>query len=400
MDRKIHKIIIITGYPFNRRDYDRFGIEYFRSKELEVEIWDISAILSKNVTDQLPVKDPTLLTDLRIFKKKEEIVKAILSIDNNSIINCFIEYSPRTVFIFRTISKQKIRYCVVEMASFPNPFPVQEWSIHRITQILKKAGSLKVPEIIGHILNKIQLNYYSLFGIAPASIVILGGERSSAGSSYPVDKATTRVWTHSFDYDIFLKNESETGDSHTGNGIFLDQYLPFHPEYHYFDVKPISPEKYYPGLCNFFTLLEKNMNSRIVIAAHPRSDYPDLPDYFCGRSIIKGETARLIRDSSFVIAHSSTAINFAILYRKPVLFLTTDELQKKVSGMDITGLFIPAIAAELGKLPINIDHTSGFSWEREMSVDTNAYLRYKNNYIKKEGTPEKYGWEIFYSCTQ
>lgn len=134
-----------------------------------------------------------------------------------------------------------------------------------------------------------------------------------------------------------------------------------------------------------------------MIAAHPRSDYPGKPDCFEGRSIIQGKTASLIRDSSFVIAHSSTAINFAVLYQKPVLFITTDELQKKVSGMDIIGLYIPAIAAELGKVPVNIDHISGFCWEREMAVDADAYHRYKNNYIKKEGTPEEPMWEIFYS---
>ena len=48
---------------------------------------------------------------------------------------------------------------------------------------------------------------------------------------------------------------------------------------------------------------------------------------FGGRELLQGETARLVNDSSLVIAHYSYAVNFAVLYRKPLIFLTTDELK-------------------------------------------------------------------------
>jgi hypothetical protein len=401
MDGKIHKIIFITDYPFNKRDYDRFGIELLRNHGLEIEIWDITTCLHKNFLDRLIVEDSVNFKGLRTFKENSEIVKTISSLDKGCIINCFIEYSLRTIFIFRTISKHKINYCVFGMVSFPSPYLIQNSIIGRIVSILKRGNSLKSKEIVEHILNKILLKYYFIFGIAPASIILLGGEKSTGSPSYPVNKTTIRLWTHYLDYDIYLQLKTEFNDFCKMNGVFLDEYLPLHPDFLYIGIEfPISPNNYYPKICNFFKTLEKNMDTTIVIAAHPKSDYDKAPDYFCGRTIIKGETARLVKESSFVIAHMSTSINFAVLYHKPIVFITTDDLQKQISGKYIPGLYIQTIASELGKLPINIDHLSGFNWDKEMEINEEAYLRYKNHYIKKPGTPEKPMWEIFYSYIQ
>jgi len=401
MDEKIKKIIVITDYPFNKRDYDRFGIELLRNQGLEVEIWDITSCIHRKFKDQLITEETVNFKDLRIFKEKCEIINAISFLDNECIINCFIEYSLRTFFIFRTISKHKINYCVFGMVSFPSPYPIQNSFIGRVVSIIKKGNSLKFKEILWHFLNKILLKYYFIFGIVPASIILLGGEKSTASPSYPVNKTTRRLWTHFPDYDIYLQHKTERNDSCKTTGVFLDEYLPFHPDFLYVGIEfPISPDDYYPKICNYFKIIEKNMNTQIVIAAHPRSDYNNSPDYFCGRTIIKGKTACLVKESSFVIAHMSTSINFAILYHKPIIFITTDDLQKLIWGKYIPGLYITAIASELGKIPINIDHVSGFNWDKEMEINEEAYLRYRNLYIKKQGTPEKSMWEIFSSYIQ
>lgn len=181
-------------------------------------------------------------------------------------------------------------------------------------------------------------------------------------------------------------------------GVFIDQYLPFHPDrlYHESDNQ-LAPYTYYSSLCNFFEIVEKNMRTRIIIAAHPKSDYDSKPDYFCGRDIIKGNTANLIKESSFVIAHASTSINFALLYFKPLIFITTDGIQKQNTGKNIMGLYISAVAASLDKTPINIDRITTFDWDKETQYNEEAYIRYINLYIKKLGSPDKPMWDIFYS---
>jgi hypothetical protein len=401
MDRK-KKVIVITAYPFNKRDYDRFGIELLRHRGLIVEIWDITSYLYKNFKDQLVEENPADFKGLKVFTDKKEIINAIATLDNDCLINCFFEYSIRSFAIFRTISKHGIDYCIFSGVTYPSLPPIRDSFIGRIGSLLKKGRALKIREIFNHVLNKILLEYYYLFGIAPASIhFVLGGDKSMGSVSYPVNETTIYLWAHYLDYDIFLQNKNDPVEQAKITGVFLDQYLPFHPDCLYMGSNfPLSPDDYYPKLCYFFDILEQKTKAEIVIAAHPKADYDHSPDYFCGRSIFKGDTLHLVRESSFVLAHSSTAIDFAVLYNKPLLFLTTDDLEKMVSGKNIIGVDILAMSSELGKIPLNMDHVSGIDWENAMKVDVEIYRQYRDHYIKKQGTPEKQSWDIFSSFIQ
>ena len=62
------------------------------------------------------------------------------------------------------------------------------------------------------------------------------------------------------------------------------------------------------------------------------------------------------------MAHWSNAIQMGILLKKPILFLTTRELQndKRLSSM------INAFADSLGKTVINVDEPLNIDWEKEL----------------------------------
>ena len=104
-----------------------------------------------------------------------------------------------------------------------------------------------------------------------------------------------------------------------------------------------------------------------------------------------GRTAELIRDCEAVVCHDSTAVQFAVLLAKPVIFVTTDELMNTYEGRSIA-----KIAAELGKSPVNLDGTElqSVDWSKEMQVDAVKYAAYKAKYIKTAGSPEIPLWDI------
>ncbi|MEO8033631.1 MAG: hypothetical protein ABI837_04315, partial [Acidobacteriota bacterium] len=129
---------------------------------------------------------------------------------------------------------------------------------------------------------------------------------------------------------------------------------------------------------------------RVVIAAHPRADYADRSHIFGDREIVRGETAALVRDADLVLAHCSTAVNFAALERKPVLFLTSDSLERHV----IHGSAVPVVAGLFSKTPVNIDHVGQVDWQDERTVDGQAYDSYIAKYIKAKGTPERLCWDL------
>ena len=86
--------------------------------------------------------------------------------------------------------------------------------------------------------------------------------------------------------------------------------------------------KYFKEMNDFFEIIEKKFNLEVVIALHPNCFIKNYSKFFSNRKCIKFNTARLVKSSLFVFSHaSSTAINFAIIYRKPLIYIITDEMK-------------------------------------------------------------------------
>jgi len=391
----ITKIIILTDYPVNRRDYDRFGVERLHKNGFEVEIWDLTIVLHKNFSSHETLPG-SLDTRVRLFYDKRQIISKISSLGQDCMMNCFIDFGPATFFLFRALSRRKIPYSVFQMVSFPLPVIPSRGLLSSFSGLIKKITALKISSIYYHIGKMTLLRYYRAFGISPAAIVITAGTKSLEIRNYPVGNDTRFLWAHAFDYDLFLEEKETRVPDDQPTAVFLDEYYPFHPDFSYLGIaNPFSPNTYYPKICAFFSYLEKEFGVKIIIAAHPRSNYENLPNYFEGRDVIKGETIRLVKESRFVISHMSTAINFAILYRKPMLFITMDKLQERNVGVFIPGYYIRAIASELHTEPINLDDKQNTSIIQIPDPDITAYSRYQSKYIKKEGTPEIPLWDIY-----
>ena len=374
--------------------YSTFGIETLIKNDFLVEVWDFSTFLYGEFEEQEVMSVHHGKFKYNRFTNKSEIEDSLSHLTRSDFVNCFIGFSHQTLFIYKILSKKNIEYSVPLF----NPLPFsnnQKIKLpKKILSSIKKIVIIRKKTLFDHIVNKIIRNNFRVFGIKPTTLCIAGGTASMDVNQFPFDQTTQILWTHSTDYDIFLHESGKNTSSYPGCAIFLDDFLPFHPDFTMINEKaPILPEEYYPKLCNFFSYLEHNFGIRIIIAAHPRSTYEKLPDYFEGRPIILGETAQLVKECSFVIVHASTSINFAILYQKPIIFLTMDGFNKNAS-ISRMGEIIENMAFLLGKTPYNLDHIPSIDFLQEMIIKEHAYEGYKNAYIKKEGSKEEEMWQI------
>lgn len=99
----------------------------------------------------------------------------------------------------------------------------------------------------------------------------------------------------------------------------------------------------------------------------------------------------MIKACRAIVCHDSTAIQYAVLFGKPAIFVTTDELSRAYEGRSIE-----QAAAELGKKPINLDRVDprAVDWRDELTIDFDKYASYRNKYVKTEGSPELPLWSI------
>lgn len=372
----IEKIVFFIFVPFNKRDEKRFGIETLLKNGFEVEVWDFTPLLRPHMHKKAnPDKDD--FKNLRPISTKKEAISAISKLPDRSMIACLINYEFKHYFIFRAISKRRIPYFFL-FYNFPS------FVIGKKKSILRKIFNIRLYALINFFFVRFP---YGLVGISPANIVLIAGKKIGIPRE-PWDKNTDIIQIPYFDYDVYLEEKGRPMKVNGKMGVFLDGCGPFHPDFMKNSLFP--PEKYYSLLCDFFDYVEKSLGTRVVIAAHPRSNYSVDCDYFKGREIVKERTAELVKESDFVILHESAAVSFAVLFNKPLIFTTTDELKGSLAGQ------VTYFMAEFfGKEPINLSSAGNIDLKKQLFINKEAYKKYRNEYIIHEGTEELPIWQIF-----
>ena len=134
------------------------------------------------------------------------------------------------------------------------------------------------------------------------------------------------------------------------------------------------------------------MGLKIKFALSPKTINENLPNLLKGIDYSIGNTATLVKNSSAVLAHTSTSMSYAILFKKPIIFLTSNELIKSWVGPRID-----ACAKTINSRPINISNNPNEKLDLQslLKMDEGKYKNYLDQYLKVPNSPETPLWEIF-----
>jgi hypothetical protein len=193
------------------------------------------------------------------------------------------------------------------------------------------------------------------------------------------------VYGHSHDYSTNLAHRlrPSLGDQPGGRiAVLLDGPGPmFASDLAHNGRKAFfTTDVWYPALARLFDRLEADTGVRVEIAGHYKSRHPSVAPCFGNRRVHYGRTAQMVRFSEFVITRTSTAISHAVIARKPVLFIYSNQLEADSQFMrDIRGM-----AAMLGTTPINID-TLPADIRSLLRVDEERYRHYERMCLTSAG---------------
>ena len=379
----INKLVFLVSATFNQRDEKRFGIELLQRNAFEVEVWDFTPFLRPAKFAKYLPPDPTGFQHYRTFATKSDAISALSELSPRCLVFCMVHYGYESYAIYRTISKRKLPYCVLG-------YSVPAWDVPKDGSTISRFKNITLDKLLSY---SFRLIPFKWLGVKPATMMLaLGGTFPLA--QFTVGSRTEFIRSHYFDYDVYLEQTQKRIETDKSMGVFLDNYLPFHPDALDENDPIIPPEEYYPLLRRFLDHIERNYGVRIVIAAHPRSNYEKHQGCFGERPVIRGKTAELVMQAGFVILHSSASIAFAVLFRKPLIFVTTDRLRQGRTGIAI-GSLIDFLAATFSKKPINLNSTFEIDWATELMIDSGAYKRYITQYIKEEGSGDTPVWQVF-----
>lgn len=380
----IHNIIILTSSPLSQRDYERFGIEILQQR-FNVAVFDCTPWLKPQFWRQYSgISYP--FSQYNTIHNWDEFKRAIVHVSKGLVI----DYLGNTGFsnrIYQMLRDHKILRAFVNNGSLPT----LRLTILEKLKIMHREGNI-FSRLSDRLLSNIRS---SVITALPADIAVLSGEDDL--ENLPA-QTCHKIWAHSFDYDLYLNLRDRKGPHLNPYAVFLDMDLAYHSDFVHGGIKPhVTADKYYPPLLAFFDIFERVTGIDVIFSAHPRSRYDLRPHLLSGRKPVLGSTAELVRDATIVLSHGSTSTSFAVLWRKPLIFLTSNEFKRSRLGLNI------ALFGNLSKAPlVNIDSLNDLKIDLEawMCFDECAYADYKKRYIKMPGAPELPVWEIFSDYVQ
>ena len=371
------KIVIMVARSLSYRDFLRFGVRELSDK-FDIRILDFSELLNKKI-----FPDDPLLPRIKI-NKITKFSDLITLVKNNNIFICF-DYLPNGMYpliirrIFNYQGAMNLRSCL-------GPLPQVSNSNSIAFRIKRK---IKIGNVISNGLNSIIVRLSKKLEPTADFLVASGKKCINEDRLLNYKKI---IWAHSFDYQNYFEFSKYKQNIQKNKNyiVFLDQMAPTHPDYKFHNIKPPTTEvTYYESMNRFFDHLEKETNMSVIVAEHPRRCSTE--NDWSGRKTIRHDTLALVVNSSLVISHYSSSISYAVLSKKPIMLVTTNEYFKSYRQER----FI-AFGKALNKKVINVDNyvDNVITNAKIFSVDLNMYKKYIELYLKVELSAHKNLWDI------
>lgn len=373
------KLIYLFETRITQNFIFRYGVDYFINNNYQVFLFDVSYIVDKNLSTQKIDKKlyhKYNIFDLQNHKEFLSRIKELKIFDAYVILK--IPYNYKTLKFFKIFKKRKLKYIFLANDLLPQ----------RSFNERNSQSSLKIKSY--YIFNSIFARIpYFLFNINPASLVIFSGEdnRKKFIETNPISKKTVTHNMHPTNFEVFFRKDIKKRIIKQEYVLFIDQFIPNHPENLTRGIQFDSNE-YYSEINHFLKKIERLTHCKVVIAAHPKSNYQTTSNpYFF--DVYHNKTQELIINAKFVLLHNSTVINLIVYLEKDFLiFLTSEMIEKSNNHWALSR----EIALQFGKNILNI---SKFDCENFTEDDLKKYLHHSleknNNYKKKYITTNEKG---------
>jgi hypothetical protein len=382
-------VVYVFKQAFSERNHERYGIDFMRGRGHRVTVLDVGPFYRPPVPGDRGGYGARDGLDLRLIATGADLERASEAFAEAAVVFYMVSsqrLSRRDVPILRLISRSGRPYVVAMINAVPG-MTAEDRATPRLAWIGETLRRAREIDPVNSLVARMPLG---LLGIRPAAAILYAGRRSR-GRSQMAAPSTRPIGVHAMDYDVFRDVRGRVGPTRDV-AVFVDQNRPFSQDaVEYRAGNRIDADAYFAGLRRLFERVEAELGLRVVVAIHPRARYADRPELFGGREIVAGETARLIGESRLVILHQSTAVNFAVLFGKPVLIAAS----KALIGLQVWHKYWYGLMAErLGTRVRFLDEPNGLDLADALSLDPAAYAAYVEDYIKEPGTPDLPFWQV------
>ena len=370
-------IIIAVESKFKKFDYDRFEINYLKQFS-NVEIWDLSFLSTDSFNKSISAL-PYRGDDLKKINSYRKLFKEILYVKKN--------FNKKNIYLMNFVRPSALSTLLFLILVKKLGFNSIKYDNGGVPTIWVKNINKTFTYVIKNLIRRIYQLISKLLNIHPTHCIYAGDSIKRKYENYINKKNTKYLSGNTWDYSKILSNSSNNSgqfNKYKKKAVLLDGAGPMFgsDDLNIGKKTYLTSEIWYPSLVSFLQRIEKQTDTTIDIAAHPKSSHGSNPSCFGGRNVFYGKTLELVRDSDFVITRQSTAISYAIIFKKPVIFIYSDQLKQDKLAM----AGVNKMSEILGTMPINIDSNfediSGY-----LKINKYCYDAYKKNYLTSHDIP-------------
>ncbi|MCG8995488.1 EKC/KEOPS complex subunit CGI121/TPRKB [Laribacter hongkongensis] len=398
------KVAILLGAPLSRQNLERTGIPWL-SLHFDVVVFNCLPWLDRSESgmhhEQAKWEPLETVANARDFRQALARHRPNYSLD-------FIGLCRLTPEIQHLLAQAHTHFVVQKSGSLPTPTLASRlvWRLRLL--VGRKSGLAPAMAAIQAIVPSAA---DAITPVSPPSLLLRLAERlrlrasllapdltlaaGKASLDFFSGRARQVLWIGSQDYHTHRQavNAKALQDQLPERYIvFIDDNLPFASDWSLLGMAPpVTPDTYYSALRGFLSRLELAWNLPVIVAGHPSGKLDErLRKGFGQRLLLFGQTAQLVKNAQAVLVHASTAVSFAVLDRKPLLFLTSDELREGSFGLQIQ-----TMAKRLGLRPLNMDSATPPPGIDALPLDEGRYRAYEEDFLCASYAGESAPWQIF-----
>ena len=354
------KIIIIQHEPLTPNIEKKYCLKELIVAGFSLEYWDISQIIYPGLT----VANSLEYNYLRIVKTFDELKSLWDNLSDDCIAIPEFFFIPKTGRIWKLLSSRKIPLVKIERYANTN------------------IGRTFLQKIISHANPKSAYQYLENF-IFRFSMRFAGISTNNRYDYYLTsgNKIKCDCQINHPDYDDYLLHKNDESFLKEKYICFIDTGFGIHPDQKFYrtDIHEDN-ELWQAKLSVFFSIVEKKYGIPVVIAVHPKLEYPE--NAFDGRKKIKYQTLNLVKNAEFVLQDISNSIAFSVIENKKIGLITTNEFWK-IYNQHLTQM------SKILDIPVfNIDKQDMQDFE-PVALKATTRISYMNSYLCSEETKDK-----------
>lgn len=403
MNPSSKKAIFVVIYPYKFTEFlwNLIEIDEFK-RFVDVQVWDISLITTPKFSKGLAVgrsarNEVITCASMRDYVSRLFDLRRQAAHTNICILNEITWTTPAeslcNLFLIFVLKNRGVKIFDLYNGGVPvvypkdneNDYTFQEGSsfFSKLARFISRTTTLSQAWITIRGFFLIRLSK-----IVPTALThrLVGGEQWLSLAMMAQRSGIRNVNGHSHDFSNYLL-AGKASFSQEGIGsktaVFLSSANPMFGSDEMLSGgdQLFTSEVWYPALVKFFNFLESSTGVTVEIAGHYKSAFPAIAPCFGNRSVHYGKTRGMVRQSEYVVTIASAAISYAVLFKKPVIFIYSNQLKDSQNPMqDICGM-----AAMLGTKPVNIDE-----WPSDigdlLKVDHDRYSAYERAVLTSDPT--------------